>query len=230
MCKNVNISGKRIPPPPRKVIIERLAPIPPKPQSVIIERWLPYTQVKRRVIFNRADPQHEPILVKPRNVIVQWSAPQVQIKREFKYLGVIRANPGDYVNRYRNALKVSRELPSFVKEIPTPQGMTLAAEKPYDPVHELVGDVDALRLVDLDREGLSEYKTYLNVRQPAASSRPNQTVTSNAPVIYANYPMTYCSATQTPLSVSSLLAQAEAQNTSVDFPTQQQRKHIYLYL
>lgn len=36
--KIITISGKRLPPPPRKVIIERLAPLPCKPQSVIIER------------------------------------------------------------------------------------------------------------------------------------------------------------------------------------------------
>lgn len=160
------IKGKKIPPPPRKVIIERLAPIPPKPQSVIIERWLPYTQVKRKVIFNRArEPSQDPILVKPRNVIVQWTAPQVQLKREFRYLGVIRANPGDYVSRYGNALKLSRELPTIVTEIPTPAGFTLAADeaaKKRSNVPELEGDLDALRLVDLEREGLSEYRPFLS--------------------------------------------------------------------
>ncbi len=43
--KRITISGKRLPPPPRKVIIERLAPLPSKPQNVIIERWLPYGEV-----------------------------------------------------------------------------------------------------------------------------------------------------------------------------------------
>ena len=43
--KKITISGKQLPPPPRKVIIERLAPLPAKPQNVIIERWLPYSQV-----------------------------------------------------------------------------------------------------------------------------------------------------------------------------------------
>ena len=72
----ITISGKRVPPPPRKVIIERLAPIPQKPQSVIIERWLPYSQVKRRVIFNKSTDK-DPIVIKPKNIIVQWEAPQV---------------------------------------------------------------------------------------------------------------------------------------------------------
>jgi len=52
--KRITISGKRNPPPPRKVVIERLAPLPSKPQNVIVERWLPYSEVKRRVVFNRA--------------------------------------------------------------------------------------------------------------------------------------------------------------------------------
>lgn len=133
---------------------------------------MPYNQVKRRVIFKGPDQSQEPIVVKPRNVIVQWTAPQVQIKREFKYLGVIRANPGDYVNRYRNVLKVSRELPEFVKEIPPPHGVKLASEQPYNPVYELEGDVEALKLVDLDREGLSEYKPQVirKLAQSASSS------------------------------------------------------------
>jgi hypothetical protein len=37
-----------LPPPPRKVVIERLAVLPNKPQAVIVERWLPYTQQKRK--------------------------------------------------------------------------------------------------------------------------------------------------------------------------------------
>ena len=67
--KLITISGKRLPPPPRKVIIERLAPLPTKPQSVIIERWLPYNDnLKRRVVFQRAAP--DPVIVKPRNVFL----------------------------------------------------------------------------------------------------------------------------------------------------------------
>lgn len=65
-----------MPPPPRKVIIERLAPLPSKPQSVIIERWLPYKPTKRRVVFHKPHAQ-EPVIIKPKNVIIQWEAPKV---------------------------------------------------------------------------------------------------------------------------------------------------------
>ena len=155
--KVITISGKRIPPPPRKVVIERLAPLPSKPQSVIIERWLPYSQVKRRVIYQKAN-ERDPVICKPKNVIIQWEAPTVQVKKEFKDLGVIRANPAEYVARYGSTLKQARELPSFVLEIKPPAGVILAADYQYNSVYELEGDVQALRLIDLDREGLSEYK------------------------------------------------------------------------
>ena len=84
--KRITISGKRIPPPPRKVVIERLAPLPSKPQNVIIERWLPYGEVKRRVVFNKPT-EPEPVVVTPRNIIVQWEAPEVNVTKEVKYLG-----------------------------------------------------------------------------------------------------------------------------------------------
>ncbi|RNA22290.1 hypothetical protein BpHYR1_026731 [Brachionus plicatilis] len=160
--KVITISGKKIPPPPRKVIIERLPSLPAKPQSVLIERWLPYAEVKRKVIFNRPA-QADPIVVKPRNVIVQWDSPQVNIKKEFKYLGVIRANPVEYVQRYGSTLRQSNELPKFAADIQTPDGLVLAADQKYNYLHELYGDVSALNLIDLDREGLGDYKSYLSL-------------------------------------------------------------------
>lgn len=158
--KKITISGKRLPPPPRKVVIERLAPLPSKPQNVIIERWLPYGEVKRRVIFHKST-QPDPVVPKPKNVIVQWEAPTVAIKKEIKYLGVIKANPNEYTERYGTSLKASRELPQFVLDIQTPSDIVLASEHRYNPVFELEGDVEAFKYVDLDREGLSEYRAQL---------------------------------------------------------------------
>jgi hypothetical protein len=157
--KLITISGKRLPPAPRKVVIERLAQLPAKPQSVLIERWLPYSQVKRRVIFQSAPP--DPIVVAPRNTIVQWEAPDVHVHKEYKYLGVIRANPSDYVQAFGATLRLARDLPDFVHDIKTPEGLILAAQYRAPELHELEGDVQALALVDLDREGLSAYRDYL---------------------------------------------------------------------
>lgn len=161
--KLITISGRRLPPPPRKVVIERLAPLPSKPQSVIVERWLPYNdKLKRRVIFQRAPT--DPVVAKPRNIIVQWEAPEVVVKKDFKYLGIIRANPVDYVHRYGSLLKTSQDLPRFVLDIKPPNGVVLASEYTYNQVHELEGDLEALKLVDLEREGLGEYRVQLQNR------------------------------------------------------------------
>lgn len=159
--KRITISGKRLPPPPRKVVIERLAPLPAKPQNVIIERWLPYAETKRRVIFNKAAEVKAEVAT-PRNVIVQWESPRVNVRKEVKYLGVIRANPAEYVQRYGATLKVHTALPQFVLDIATPSDVgTLAADYRYRSVLELEGALEGFRYVNLDTEGLSEYRAQL---------------------------------------------------------------------
>ena len=155
----ITISGKNLPPPPRKVVIERLPSMPPKPQSVIIERWLPYSEPKRKVILQRSN---ESFFLEPKNVIVQWEAPPVSVKTVVKYLGVTSADPNDYVLKYGSSLKDSKDLPKFVLDIETPSNLKLAADV-QSIVPELEGDLDALNLVDLDFEGLSEYRKYLQV-------------------------------------------------------------------
>jgi hypothetical protein len=158
--KVITISGKRLPPPPRKVVIERLAPLPSKPQAIMVERWLPYSSQKRRVIFQKNEVP-DPVIPKFKNVIIQWEAPDVQIKRTFKDLGVIRANPVEYVERYGASLKSHLEFPSIAKEIRPPVGVVLAAEWNAPSLIDLEGDIQALNLIDLDREGLGEYRAWL---------------------------------------------------------------------
>jgi len=158
--KVITISGKRLPPAPRKVVIERLAPLPSKPQSYIVERWLPYGAQKRRVIFQR-NQEADPVVQRPRNIIIQWEAPAVQVKREFKDLGVVRANPVEYIERYGASLKTHVDFPAFVREIRPPVGVVLAAEYSAPSLLELEGDLQALNLIDLEREGLAEYRAFL---------------------------------------------------------------------
>jgi hypothetical protein len=159
--KLITISGKRLPPPPRKVIIERLAPLPSKPQNVIIERWLPYGETKRRVIFNKPT-QADPVMVTPRNIIVQWEAPDVNVRQEVKYLGVVKANPVEYVEKYGDSLQLSSALPKFVLDIQTPSEVgVLAADHKAKSLIELEGQLEGFQYVNLDHEGLGEYRAYL---------------------------------------------------------------------
>ena len=160
--KRITISGKRNPPPPRKVVIERLPALPAKPQNVIVERWLPYAEGgKRRVVFNKAAALAA--VATPRNVVVQWEEPRVNIRQEVKYLGVIRANPAEYVQRYGAELKVHSAFPQFVQNIRTPSEVgTLAWEfKSSGATYELEGDLSGFEFVNLEREGLGEYRQQL---------------------------------------------------------------------
>ena len=160
--KRITISGKRNPPPPRKVVIERLPALPAKPQNVIVERWLPYAEGgKRRVVFNKAAASAE--VANPRNVVVQWEEPRVNIRQEVKYLGVIRANPAEYVQRYGSELKVHASLPKFVQDIATPSevGQLAWNYRSTGGTWELEGDLSGFAFVNLDTEGMSEYRQFL---------------------------------------------------------------------
>merc|ERR1719215_1676118 len=143
------------------VVIERLAPLPSKPQNVIVERWLPYAETKRRVIFNKAAAVSAQVAT-PRNVIVQWEAPSVNIRKEIKYLGVIKANPAEYVQRYGASLKLHTALPQFVLDIQTPSEIgVLAANYVAKSSFELEGQLEGFKYINLDSEGLSEYRSFL---------------------------------------------------------------------
>ena len=56
-----------------------------------------------------------------------------------------------------NVLIASDKLPQWILDIPTPAGIVLAADKPTENRYELEGDINALNLIDLDKEGLGEY-------------------------------------------------------------------------
>lgn len=99
---------------PRVVIFERLAQLPHKPQSVLIDRWLPYTQQKRKIIYQPPPP--DPVCHVSRNAIIQWGTPTVVIKRRIKNLGVIHAEPSEYVSKYGASLKTFYQLPQFAKD------------------------------------------------------------------------------------------------------------------
>ena len=70
-------------------------------------------------------------------------------------------------------------MPDFVNEIRPPKGLVLAADQPQNPVHELVGDVHALKLIDnLEREGLGQYRDQvLEWNNPLSSSTTTSVTT-----------------------------------------------------
>ncbi len=98
---------------------------------------------------------------KPRNLIIQWEAPKVLIRKQYIDLGVSIVNPEEYIARFGSSLLPYEQLPDFVKEIRAPENLRLASQVQLKTVAQLEGDIDALSLIDLDKEGLSEYKSYL---------------------------------------------------------------------
>lgn len=157
--KHIRLAGKVLPPPPRKVIVEKLPEMPPKPQDIVIERWLGYKRRTRNVIFHPAQPI-EP-LPAPKNVLIEWESPDVQIKKEFKFLGIEHTDPVAYVAKFGLNLAEPEQLPEEVNEFKTPDGEILAANSNSDQVPILTGDIQALSLFDLDKEGLGLYKSQL---------------------------------------------------------------------
>jgi hypothetical protein len=40
--------------------------------------------------------------------------PSCIVKKQIKHLGIVRANPTEYVDRYGSSLKCSKDLPQFI--------------------------------------------------------------------------------------------------------------------
>ncbi|RNA15094.1 hypothetical protein BpHYR1_031875 [Brachionus plicatilis] len=190
--KVITIPAKKVPPPPRKVIIERLPQMPPKPQPVVVERWLGSKATRRRVIHYKPT-DTGPYYEKQKNVIIQWESPTCTVTREYKDLGVVKVNPDDYTSKYGASLKKVEELPDFVRSIRPPQGLALAAESKECNKVILEGDVDALSLIDLDREGLSELKHLVpqsfQERSNIVSEYPQETYVVPPPVYQVQQPV-----------------------------------------
>ena len=52
-AKEIILPGKQLDPPPRRVIVEKLAKQPDEIRGTTVERWLPYDQQQRCVVFNK---------------------------------------------------------------------------------------------------------------------------------------------------------------------------------
>lgn len=155
-AKIVKVAGKNLPPPPRRVVIEKIPPAPTKPRPIIIERWLPFKEQKRKVIYQKA--QEVVREEKPRNRIIQWEFPQPKINRVIKEENVVKFDPVEYVRLYGSTLVKTENLPDYARNLKPKTNLVFAADKETKAFPELEGDIDKLKLIDLDREGLSEYK------------------------------------------------------------------------
>lgn len=137
-----------MPPPPRKVVIERLPELPDKPQDVIIERWLPFKDVKRQVILNPKPA--DPVQCKPRNIIVNWQKRRCsRLVTEVKNLGTEVTDPVAYYREHGCTLLKQCQMPPIAHEVKNEHGQTLACDDNTRYYMELEGDIEGLRLLDL---------------------------------------------------------------------------------
>lgn len=68
----------------------------------------------------------------------------------------------EYINRFGHSLRGNKELPECLKNLESSTlGIELASEKLMSMPPELCGDIFALNLIDLDKEGLGEYKEFM---------------------------------------------------------------------
>lgn len=103
----------------------------------------------------------DPVYPPQKNTIIEWQAPPVQITKKYKHLGVVSADPDEYRKLYSTSLLKTNEIPDFVTQIEAPDGIKLASNMSRSMSYELEGDLHALKLIDLDKEGLTCYKKYL---------------------------------------------------------------------
>ena len=87
--------------------------------------------------------------------MIEWEAPCVNPRAEVKDLGIENADPAAYVQQHGRDLVTASSLPQFALDERPPQSLEATTQV------DLVGDVDGLRLVNLEREGLSQYSNYV---------------------------------------------------------------------
>lgn len=93
--QEIILPGRVLPPPKRRIIIERPAKLPDETRGQIVERWLPYDQQERCVIFNKAQ-QTKPLVI-DKNLEYIWDEPNVYEKTKHENLGCEIVDPNSYL-------------------------------------------------------------------------------------------------------------------------------------
>jgi hypothetical protein len=162
--KIVHVEGKVLPPPARKVVLEKLPAQPAKPRSILIEKWLPYKRQPRRVIYEKLGVDQ--LVPNPHNVVIEWETPEVEITHEVTEFGVANADPEEYVRRYGPELKRAVDIPAIVAQNSGPADLFVPSgrgsqSQPAATSLELEGSEEALaalKTINLEEIGLGEYQ------------------------------------------------------------------------
>src|SRR4051812_808662 len=85
---------------------------------------------------------------------------------DLAFLGIVATDIDEYHRKYSDELKDLSDLPEFARTLEidallsrnTPVAAAASSSNDVCPLPKLVGDVEWLKLIDLDKEGLSEYR------------------------------------------------------------------------
>lgn len=151
--QTITIPGeRRLDPPPRQVIIERVPAASTTPQDVIVERWLGYPRQRRNIIYEKSTHQQQSTYKAPQNIIIDWEttghAVDTNINKQIKFLGVETADPIEYTHLHSTELIDSHKLPQLVNEYKTPQEEVLASNLTQSEFI-LTGDLGELILLNI---------------------------------------------------------------------------------
>lgn len=133
-------------------LIDHFTELSLEKQTSLIEKWVPFCEIQQKIIVPDAD---------PKKFIFNYNSPNLSAKKELNYLGIVDVNPDEYTLKYGAELRAASDLPKYILDIKTPDNLRLAADVPEPDVHELEGDIEALKLIDLEREDLGVYRQYL---------------------------------------------------------------------
>jgi len=145
----------------RQLIVEQLPDAPnTSSENIHVERWLAAPARTRKVIFKPAAAGcAAPAPPTPKNLHIIWEPCTPENATNFEFLGVDCGSPQAPAGY---AVVSAAQLPEFAKRQAAPNGERWASDVQGEDVPKLVGDLEALKLVDLDREGRGEYRAQLH--------------------------------------------------------------------
>lgn len=135
-------------------IVDHFPELSLEQQTSLIDKWVPFNDIQQKILVPDAD---------PKKFVFNYNSSNLSAKKELNYLGIVDVNPDEYTQKYGAELKSAADLPKYILDIKTPDNLRLAADlsETEMQMHELEGDLEALKLVDLESEDLGIYRQYL---------------------------------------------------------------------
>lgn len=95
-------------------------------------------------------------------------------------MGVVEANPQEYVSRHGSSLVRADALPEVARQVSNQHGVQLAANTKASESIRLEGDVHALRLVNLEQNGLGYLRNQVGGQAGSVSDAVHHSAAAGA--------------------------------------------------